>query len=84
MTILDGLGLIGVCSIVAAYLMLQIDRLEAKGLAYSVLNFLGAALILVSLFGAFNLSAAVMEAVWALISLYGIVSVWRRGRASRH
>lgn len=84
MTILDGFGLVGVCLIVVAYFLLQVDKMEAKGLAYSVLNLFGAILILVSLTGAFNLSAAVMEGVWALISLYGIFAVWRRHRSARY
>lgn len=84
MTILDGFGLVGVFLIVVAYLLLQVDRLDAKGLAYSVLNLFGALLILVSLTGAFNLSAVVMEGVWALISLYGIFAVWRRHRSTRY
>jgi hypothetical protein len=41
-------------------------------LMYSLINGLGALLILVSLFFNFNLSSFTIEVVWLLISAYGI------------
>jgi hypothetical protein len=71
--ILDFIGNIGVAVLVVTYLLLQLDQLKGNGLAYSLLNMIGATLILISLFVKFNLSAFVIEAFWVLISIVGIV-----------
>ena len=71
--ILDLVGNIGVGVLVVTYLLLQIDRLKSNGLAYSLLNMIGATLILISLLVKFNLSAFVIEAFWVLISIVGII-----------
>jgi len=71
--LIDFLGNIGVLILMVAYLMLQLNRLSSSGLLYSLLNLLGATLIIVSLVADFNLSAFVMEVFWVLISLVGII-----------
>jgi hypothetical protein len=68
----DLVGMFGVAVIVATYLLLQLERLDGAGLAYSLLNAAGASMVLVSLYYEFNLSAAVVEAFWVLISLLGV------------
>ena len=72
MNLIDLVGLIGVVMIVVTYLMLQLDKLRSADLAYSVLNALGASLIVASLIVDFNLSALLMEVFWVLISCIGI------------
>ncbi|MEM8932037.1 MAG: hypothetical protein AAGE94_12735 [Acidobacteriota bacterium] len=74
----DLVGNIGVVLIVGTYLAVQLDRLDARGIGYSVTNFLGAGMILVSLAFDFNLSSVVIEAFWAAISLIGIARWWRQ------
>lgn len=69
----DFVGNIGVALILGSYLLLQIDRINSKSVAYSVGNAIGAVLILVSLCFAFNLSSFVIEIFWLLISLYGLL-----------
>ena len=69
--LLDFVGNLGVLTLVVAYLMLQLNRLS-NGLLYSVLNAVGAGLIVISLFGDFNLSAFIIEVFWVLISFVGI------------
>jgi hypothetical protein len=73
----DIVGAVGVALIVAMYLLLQGGRIAATQPWFSVLNALGSALILVSLFYEFNLAAAIIEVFWLLISLYGLVRTWR-------
>ncbi len=68
----DLAGNIGVLLIVVAYLLLQLGKMRSEDVSYSVLNALGALLVIVSLLFNFNLSAFVMEAFWVLISLIGI------------
>ena len=69
----DFVGSVGVFMIITTYVLLQTERLKSESLAYSVLNGLGAALIVFSLFYSFNFSAFVVESLWVLISVYGIV-----------
>jgi len=75
----DLVGNAGVLLIVTAYMMLQLRRLEATELTFSLMNVIGAALIIVSLLYAFNTSAMVMEVFWLAISLVGVAR-WARER----
>ena len=68
----DILGTLGVAIIILTYVLLQIERLRSDQLAYSLLNAIGAALILVSLYFDFNLPSVVVEFFWLVISLFGI------------
>ena len=74
---LDFLGNVGVVVLVVTYLMLQLNKLSSDGLAYSLLNAIGAGMIVVSLLYDFNLSALLMEVFWVLISLVGIYRYFR-------
>jgi hypothetical protein len=67
------LGLAGSIAIALSYFANLRGMLRTEGWLYSLLNLIGASLILVSLYWAWNLPAAVMEGFWALISLYGLV-----------
>jgi len=70
--LLDFVGNIGVALMMVAYLLLQLDKLS-NGLVYSVVNAVGASLVILSLLTNFNFSAFLMEAFWVLISIVGIV-----------
>lgn len=74
----DALGNIGVTMILLTYLLLQLDRMPPGSLLFSAANGIGALLILLSLTQEFNFSAFLMEAVWFLISLYGIARYFLR------
>ena len=76
--LLDVFGIAGVILLVITYLLLQVNRLQSAGLLYSLLNAIGASLIILSLLANFNLSAFLMEAFWVLISLIGVVRYMRR------
>ena len=82
----DFVGNVGVFIILLAYLLLQMERLGSRSLTYSVMNGVGALLIIVSLCYAFNLSAFVIEFFWLLISIFGMIRVLsarRRGLVKR-
>jgi len=68
----DILGTLGVAIIILTYAMLQIGRIRSEQPAYSLLNAVGASLILVSLYFDFNFPSVVVEFFWLLISLFGI------------
>jgi hypothetical protein len=75
----DVLGAGGGLLIVGAYSLLQLERLDPRSLRYSVINAIGAGLILFSLMFEFNLGALLVEAFWLLVSCFGIVACLRRG-----
>jgi hypothetical protein len=69
----DFVGNVGVAFILAAYLMLQAKKISSEKYLYSLMNGLGALLIIVSLIFDFNLSAFIIEFFWFLISIYGLI-----------
>ena len=68
----DILGTLGVAVIILTYAFLQVGRIRSEQVAYSLLNAVGASLILVSLYFDFNFPSVVVEFFWLLISLFGI------------
>ncbi len=68
----DLLGNVGVVLVLAAYLLVQLERLSAIRPPYLIANGLGAFFILASLMNEFNLSAFAIEAAWLVISVYGL------------
>jgi hypothetical protein len=68
----DFVGSIGVGIIIFTYILLQLEKIRSETLVYSLLNALGASLIIVSLLYNFNFSAFIVEFFWLLISLFGI------------
>ena len=69
----DIIGSLGVATIIFTYVLLQTGRIKSDALLYSILNAVGASLIIFSLFFNFNFSAFIVEFFWVLISVYGIV-----------
>ena len=68
----DFIGIIGVGLIILTYIALQLGKIKSEALIYSLLNALGASLIIVSLIYSFNFSAFIVEFFWLLISLFGV------------
>jgi len=71
-------GIIGVSLIVIAYFLLQINKLSSNNLMFSLLNFFGSFLILISLFDEWNLPSFIIEIFWMLISLIGIIKALKK------
>ena len=68
----DWVGLLGTVMILGGFALLQAGKLAGTGLVYQLLNLFGAAGVLVSLLGTFNLSVFLLEAAWMAVSVYGI------------
>lgn len=68
----DIVGNIGVVCFLAAFFLLQKERLRHDDMAYLLLNLAGAVLLMISLLIHWNLSAFMLEAAWGCISMYGI------------
>ena len=69
----DALGLVGAALFVISFAGNQLERLDPHGWPSLALNFVGAVLILISLSFSFNLASFVLESVWGLIALYGLI-----------
>ena len=69
----DLLGNIGVVMVIVTYFALQTGRMSVNDRVYSLLNAMGAVLILMSLMIDFNLSSFIIEIVWLSISIYGLM-----------
>ncbi len=74
----DLLGNAGFLCIIGSYFWLQIGRTSGQSRTYSLVNAIGAALILVSLYYEFNLSAVLVEVFWLIISLLGLIISLRK------
>ena len=70
----DLVGFIGTLMILGAFFLLQAGKMAGDSVAYQLLNLVGAAAILVTLLGKFNLAVFVLESAWVLVSAYGL---WR-------
>lgn len=67
-------GLVGMIITLFAYFLLQAQKLHGNGLIYQLMNAIGALGVALSLlFGTFNLPAFLLEVIWLVISIYGIV-----------
>ena len=68
----DIVGVTGSLLIVTAYFLLQTEKISNQSPSFSIINALGALLILISLCFEFNLAAFFIEFFWLLISVYGV------------
>ena len=68
----DIVGVTGALLIVTAYFLLQTEKISNQSPSFSIINALGALLILFSLCFEFNLAAFFIEFFWLLISVYGV------------
>ena len=66
-------GVFGVLLMLVAYAGIHFDRLDPKKVAALLMNLTGSSLVLLSMLHAFNLSAFLMEAAWAVIAVFGLV-----------
>jgi len=64
-----------------SYALLQAGILHGSGYTYAILNLCASSLVLISLMVAFNLSSAIIQVSWIVISLMGIARLaWMNGR----
>lgn len=71
--IANPVGLIGVILILIAYFLLSTGKWISHSFKFQFLNFIGAWMILYSLFFYWNLSSVVIEIAWILISTVGML-----------
>jgi len=74
-------GITGAVCIGVAYFANQREWLASSDWRFPGINLVGSLLILISLYGSWNLPSVIIESFWAAISLYGLIrSRARRGR----
>lgn len=72
LSVYDAFGILGVALYLGAYGALQLGFLRGQGYLYAGLNAIAAGLVLLGLRDAFNLSSAVIQVSWIVISVVGI------------
>ena len=79
--IYDLVGLLGFGLYVVSYFLLTTHRLTSQTCTYFVINLIAATLVLVSLFGAFNLASLMIQVFWIVVSVLAISRRFRDGPA---
>lgn len=69
----DIMGNTGVVCFLLAYFLMQKSYVTFNQFSYLGLNLAGSVLLMISLLFHWNLPAFLLEAAWALISIYGIL-----------
>jgi multisubunit Na+/H+ antiporter MnhB subunit len=68
----------GTILVVLAYYLLQMEKVDPRGLNYNLMNFFGAVFLVISLSFTFNLASFVIEIFWIGASLIGLWKLFRR------
>ncbi len=77
------IGLLGAGVYLGAYFMLQMGILKGDSYTYSTLNIVAPVCVMISLITAFNMSSAIIQASWILISIVGITRNFLLSRFQR-
>ncbi len=74
---IEAIEILGALLILAPFALSQFRLLEPRSYPYLVLNLAGSAILAVLAFSGSRWGFFLLEAVWALVSLVGIVMRWR-------
>jgi hypothetical protein len=77
----DIIGMSGTALVVGAFYLLQLNKVQATGLQYNLMNLFGATFLLISLCINFNLASFVIEIFWIAASLIGLYKYRKRNSA---
>ena len=72
------IGLVGVVIILIAYFLLSTGHWISNSFKFQFLNFIGAWMILFSLYFHWNLSSVIIEIAWIVISMGGMYRVLKK------
>jgi hypothetical protein len=81
--VIEAIGWAAAATILAAYVLLSMGRLEARGYLYQWMNVVGAGGFIVN--SGYNgaIPSAVLNVIWAGMGLFTLWSVWRARQAAR-
>ncbi|MGP6175045.1 CBU_0592 family membrane protein [Corynebacterium sp. A21] len=77
------LGLIASAALLVAFTLLNMGKLTPDHYTYQILNFTGAGFLAASAANPMNAGVFWAELVWALLGLYGIISIWVKRRTQK-
>jgi paired small multidrug resistance pump len=78
------MGFIGAVLVLIAYLQLLANKISSESFRYSILNLIGSILILFSLAYAWNLAATIVEVLWVIISIFGVIKYLKGRKAASY
>ena len=73
------ISVVGALAILGAYVANQFRLMGPQNMSYSVMNFVGSAVLTVIAVIEVQWGFILLEAVWALVSLWGIITLLRGG-----
>jgi len=71
----DIIGMFGVAFVILSFFLLQAEKIKSTSSFYLYSNFIGAVMLLFSLYYHWNLASVIIEIMWLFISMYGIIRV---------
>jgi len=77
---LQAVSVLGALAILAAYAANQFGLIGPSNLSYSAMNFVGSAVLTVIAVVEVQWGFILLEGVWAIVSLWGMVAILRDGR----
>lgn len=77
------LGLIASAALLVAFALLNIGKLTPGHYTYQILNLAGAGFLAASAANPMNAGVFWTEVVWALLGLYGIITIWMKRRSKK-
>ena len=77
------LELAGAMSILAAFTLSQLRRIDQHSLVYLILNLVGSAVLAVIAFVDQRWGFLLLEGVWSIVSALSLIDVLRGGRPAR-
>jgi hypothetical protein len=78
-SMLQIISVLGALAILGAYVANQFRLIGPSNTSYSVMNFIGSTVLTVVAVIEVQWGFILLEAVWALVSLWGIITLWRGG-----
>lgn len=69
----DIVGILGVGLVIMAFFLIQLEKITTKSSTYLYFNFFGSMMLLFSLYYHWNMASVVIEMLWLMISIYGII-----------